>query len=203
MKVRPDAQGVVAAIVVLVSPAAASAEPFGSQPLTPAQRAACRPLLRALVRPVAAPHQAEALALLRSQSAGPLDDSRAAELIGLDPPPTGALADRLLKDAIDALLDRRDNAVGEHALKWSVSEQSRLDALISASAAPHAALKAVLVRAVASSGAGLFDAAVCGDGLAVRRLESEAAAAASPAAVIVFVERAPAVVQAWREEPAR
>ena len=177
--------------------------PADAQTLTAAQRAACRVVPRALVRPVAPQRQAQAAAVLQGEPAAALEDAQAADWIGVDAPPGGTLADRLLKDQTDALLDRRDSSIGEHALKWSVSEQATLDALLQAVAQPHAPLRPVLVRAAAGpDAAGGFDAAVCGDGLAVRRLERGEGAAA-PVAVIVFVERAPVAVQTWREAAAR
>ena len=175
------------------------ASPVAGQTLTTAQRPACQPVPRALVRPVAAGRVADAQARLAGRPTAALDDRGAAEWIGVDAPPSGTLADRLLKDATDALLDRRENSIGEHALKWSASEQATLDALLQARREPHPPLRPVLVRAVAGpDAAGVFDAAVCDVGLAVRRLERGEGAAA-PAAVIVFLEQPPRAVQAWRE----
>ena len=154
------------------------------------------------MRPVGPERRAEAAALLGSAPAVMLGDAQAAEWIDIDAPPSGALSQRLLKDATDAMHDRRDTSIGEHALKWSASEQFALDALLQmAAAAPPGSLRPVLVRAVAGYEAtGAFDAAVCGDGLAVRHL-SRGPGTPTPelAPVIVFVERPPVQVQAWRE----
>jgi hypothetical protein len=188
-----------AAAVALVCGPAVAAEPWPGQPLTAAQRSACQPLPRALVRAVELRHRAEATALLQAAPAAMLSDAQAAQWIGVDEPPRGALADRLLKDATDAMLERRETAIGEHALKWSASEQVTLEVLRREVGQAHAPLKPVLVRALAGpEEAGVFDAAACGDGLAVRYTERGDAKPA-PVPVIVFVEQPPIQVQAWRE----
>ena len=189
------------AVLALAAAPARAAESWEGKPLSAAQRAACRTLPRALVRPVGPGRRAEAAALLGSAPAVMLGDAQAAEWIDIDAPPSGALSQRLLKDATDAMHDRRDTSIGEHALKWSASEQFALDALLQMAAAPPGSLRPVLVRAVAGYEAtGAFDAAVCGDGLAIRHLYREAGTPTPELApVIVFVERPPAQVQAWRE----
>lgn len=188
----------VAALALLAACPATAAQRWEGDPLTAAQRAACQRLPRALVRPVEPRYQAEAMARLQAAPAAALDDAQAAEWIDVDAPPTGALAERLLKDATDAMIERRETSIGEHALKWSPSEQAALDLLRQVSGR-HDLLKPVLVRAVAGSqDEGVFDAAACGAGLAVRWLEPGRKPAA-PAAVIVFVEQVPQAVQAWRE----
>jgi hypothetical protein len=192
MSMRGIWRGVAAVTLIVCGPA-------GGQPLTPAQRAACRPLPRPLVRAVSPHHRAEAAVLLQGAPSAALSDAQAARWIDVDEPPSGALADRLLQDATDAMLERRETSIGEHALKWSASEQVTLDVLRRTVGQPHAPLRPVLVRAVAGPGeTGVFDAAACGDGLAVRYVE-RGEAKPEPIPVIVFVEQPPAQVQAWRE----
>src|SRR5438067_999285 len=96
------AWNVAAALAALTALPAHAQDPWQGRPLTPAERAACRTLPRALVRPVEPAHRAEAEALLQASPAVTLDEARAAAWIGVDAAPagaaTGALPQRLVKD---------------------------------------------------------------------------------------------------------
>jgi hypothetical protein len=139
--------------------------------------------------------------MLGSTSAAALDDAQAGQWIDVDPPRGGALSDRLLRDAVQALKDRLAESASEHAPKWSPTEQATLEELLQAMRPSRPALRPVLARAVAGvEGTGTFDAAQCGDALAIRRRERGAGASEpQPMPVIVFLERPPTAVQAWRE----
>lgn len=200
-----------AGVGALLAGALAASAPAGAQdswegrPLSAEQRAACRALPRALVRAVEPRYRRQAAALLQSAPFAALDEARAGAWIGVDAPPDGTLADRLLKDALEALQDRLTESFGEHAPKWNPTEQVTLEELRQATRGPHPALRPVLARAVADAAAGgTFDAAQCGDALAIRRRDRGAAGAGAPVAVIVFLERPPTGgVQAWREAAGR
>lgn len=198
------AWNVALALAALGAVPAAAEDSWQGRALSAAERAACRTLPRALVRPVEPAHRAEAEALLRTSPAVLLDEGRAAAWIGVDAPAgagTGALPQRLVKDAMAAMEDRYTAAIsGEHAPRWGPTEQWMLGLLVQASST-QPPLRPVLVRAVAGAEQdGTFDAAMCDGALAVRRA---AYGASGPdlahAPVIVFLERAPAAVQAWRE----
>ena len=192
-------RGVVILAVLAAAPAWAG-EPWEGRPLSAVQRAACRTLPRALVRAVEPRYRAQAAALLGSVEAVALDDARAGQWIDVDAPRDGALSDRLLKDALEALQDRFAESAGEHAPKWSPTEQVTLEELRQVTRGPRPVLRPVLARAVAGNEtAGTFDAAQCGDALAIRRRERGAGATA-PVPVIVFLDQPPTGgVQAWRE----
>jgi hypothetical protein len=180
---------------------AARADPWEGQGLSEPDRRACRPVPPDLVRPVTPARRQAAARLLDSAQAVVLDDAQAGAWIGVDAPKGGALADRLLTDAIHALEERRIESWGEHAEKWSLAEQRSLDTLRQVWAEPHAPFQPVLVRAVAGVEAtGAFDAAECGGVLAIRHLSRGASTPdVMHVPVIVFLEQPPASVHASRE----
>ncbi len=203
------AWSVAAALALLATARARADEPWQGRPLSAAERDACRTLPHALVRPVGPAHLAEATALLETAPAVALDDARAAEWIGIATPRAakpGALSEQLMRDAIGALEDRYTAATsGEHAPRWGPTDQWMLGLLVQASSTPHPPLEPVLVRAVEGAETdGSFDAAACGDALAVRRVAYDAGRPELiRAPVIVFIARPPATVQAWREVTGR
>jgi hypothetical protein len=194
--------GVLAlALLAVVGAPAYADEPWEGHPLTAAQRDACRTLPRALVRAVTPSHRGEAAALLGSERAVVLDDARAGDWIGVPAPQGVVLSDRLLHDALIVTLDRIADSFGEHAPKFSPTEQAMYANLLQVVNAPHPVLKPVLVRAVAGDETtGAFDAADCGGAVAVRHLSGGAPEEKpEPVPVIVFLAAPPSGVQAWRE----
>ncbi len=193
--------GGVLVLALMGGLAARADEPWEGRPLSAAQREACRPLPRALIRAVLPSYRAQAAKALGSAQAVVLTDAQAAAWTDADAPKVGALSERLLADAVDVTEERRLATYGEHAPKWSPTEQWMYETLTQAVHTPHAPYRPVLVRAVAGvEPGGTFDAADCGGALAVRHLSPGAPAPQStPVPVIVFVERPPTAVQAWRE----
>ena len=189
------------AVAIFAVCAARADEPWEGHKLSATQRDACLTLPRTLVRAVGQAHRLEAAALLRTTPAVVLDDVKAGEWIDVPAPKGGVLANRLLQDAFDVTQDRIVETFGEHAPKWSPTEQWMYDNLLRVMQTPHPPLKPVLVRAVAGfEGAGAFDAADCGGALAVRyRSRGASTPDLAPVPVIVFMAGLPADVQAWRE----
>ena len=189
-------------VLALMGGAASRAdEPWEGRPLSTAQREACRPLPRALVRAVLPSHRRQAEQALGSAPAVVLSDSQAAAWTDTDAPKDGALADRLLADAVILTDERRVASYGEHGPKWSPTEQWMFETLMHAVEAPHRPYRPVLVRAVAGfEPGGTFDAAECDGALAIRHLSHGAEATqAAHVPVVVFVEQPPVGVKAWRE----
>jgi hypothetical protein len=200
LSMKTSMSAVLLAALLGVSVARAD-KPWEGHSLTSAQRGACRTLPRALVRAVTSEHRLEAAALLGNEQAVVLDDGRAGDWIGVPAPKGVVLSDRLLHDAVILAQDRISDSFGEHAPKFSPTEQAMYANLLDVVNASHPALRPVLVRAIAGpGGAGVFDAADCAGAVAVRHISTGASASQlEHVPVIVFMAELPNVVQAWRE----